>query len=118
MQPKTKSPLRRKGSCLLTENNKSPKHAKSPMKEKTKQKRKSISKHVKIEDNKDNFYKEEDDFLKDFNFDFDTSDDETSSASIQKLMRLTRKKLNKYLFQIFEYISKNISDIDTFKKKI
>ena len=34
------------------------------MKEKTKQKRKSISKHVKIEDNKDNFYKEEDDFLK------------------------------------------------------
>ena len=117
IQPKTKSPFRRKGSSLITENNKSPKHVKSPMKEKTKQKRKSISKHVKIEDNKDNFYKEEDDFLKDFNFDFDTSDDETSSASIQKLMRLTRKKLNKYLFQIFEYISKNISDIDTFKKE-
>ena len=49
------------------------------MKEKTKQKRKSISKQVKIEDN---FYKEEDDFLKDFNFDFDSSEAETSSASI------------------------------------
>ena len=32
-------------------------------------------------------------------------------------MRLTRKNLNKHLFQIFEYISKNISDIDTFKKE-
>ena len=84
------------------------------MKEKTKQKRKSISKQVKIEDN---FYKEVDDFLKDFNFDFDSSEDETSSTSIQKLLRLTRKNLNKYLFQIFEYISKNISDIDTFKKE-
>ena len=40
IQPKTKSPFRRKGSSLITENNKSPKHVKSPMKEKTKQKRK------------------------------------------------------------------------------
>ena len=36
MQPKTKSPLRRKGSNLLIQKNKSPKHVKSPMKEKIK----------------------------------------------------------------------------------
>ena len=76
---------------------------------------------MKNEDNtkakEDSFYKEEDDFVKDFNFEFYSSEEETNSVSYQKLMRLVRKKINKYLFQIFEFIAKN-SDLEKqFKKE-
>ena len=53
------------------------------------------------------FYHEEDDFIQDFNFDFYSSSDESESANIKKKMRHIRKKKNKYLFSIFNYIAKN-----------
>ena len=52
-------------------------------------------------------YNEEDDFIKDFNFDFYSSGEETEAVTLQKKMRRIRKKKNKYLFSIFNYIAKN-----------
>ena len=54
-----------------------------------------------------NFYHEEDDFIQDFNFDFYSSSDESESTNIKKKMRHIRKKKNKYLFSIFNFIAKN-----------
>ena len=70
-----------------------------------------------IKDDRDqsDIYKEEDDFVKDFNFEFYSSDEESGNVSFQKLMRQVRKKINKYLFKLFEFIAKN-ADMDNFKK--
>ena len=105
---KTKSSMKRK-KTLLAEYNKRPSEINQP-----KPKVKIIAKDEK-EKNEDLHYKEEDDFVKDFNFEFYSSEEEDNSVSLQKLMRLVRKKINKYLFKIFEYIAKN-ADIENFKK--
>ena len=105
---KTKSSMKRK-KTLLAEYNKRLSEINQP-----KPKVKIIAKDEK-EKNEDMHYKEEDDFVKDFNFEFYSSEEEDNSVSLQKLMRLVRKKINKYLFKIFEYIAKN-ADIENFKK--
>ena len=106
---KTKSSMKRKRT-LLQEYNKRPSEI-SPQKPKVKI---LIPKEEK-EKNDDLDYKEEDDFVKDFNFEFYSSEEEDLTVSFQKLMRFVRKKINKYLFKIFEFIAKN-ADIENFKK--
>ena len=61
-------------------------------------------------------YHEEDDFIQDFNFDFYSSSDESESVNIKKKMRHIRKKKNKYLFSIFNYIAKNTDFKNEFTK--
>ena len=108
-QTKTKSQLTKRRSSVFNDSNKSPKN------QEEKQNKSKGLKEVKIKE--DSFYKEEDDFIKDFNFEFYSSEDEGNDISFPKLMRLVRKKINKYLFQIFEFIAKN-ADIDKdFKKE-
>ncbi len=106
---KTKSSMKRKRT-LLQEYNKRPSEI-SPQKPKVK----IIIPKEEKEKNDDLDYKEEDDFVKDFNFEFYSSEEEDLTVSFQKLMRLVRKKINKYLFKIFEFIAKN-ADIENFKK--
>ena len=53
------------------------------------------------------FYQEEEDFIKDFNFDFYSSEEESETVTIQKKLRQIRKRKNKFLFLIFSYIAKN-----------
>ena len=79
-----------------------------------KQNKENKTKKVKI--NEDDFYQEKDDFVKDFNFEFYSSEEESNSLSYQKLIRIVKKRINKYLFQIFEFIAKN-ADIENFKKE-
>jgi hypothetical protein len=95
---------------LLQEYNKRPSEI-SPKKSKVK----IIMPKEEKEKNDDLDYKEEDDFVKDFNFEFYSSEEEDLTVSFQKLMRFVRKKINKYLFKIFEFIAKN-ADIENFKK--
>ena len=76
---------------------------------------KIIEKSDKKKDPNEFVYKDEDDFVKDFNFDFSSSEDDSISISKQKLIRKTRKKINKNLFEIFKFIANN-ADMDTFKK--
>ena len=118
-----KSPFKKRKSNLFGENKISLKHIKSQISKdkigdkQIKSKRQSISKEEKNKNDTNEFiYKEEDDFIKDFNFEFDSSEDENSNANIQKLMRQNRKKINKYLFEIFQYIAK-IANIENFKKE-
>ena len=106
---KTKSSMKRKRT-LLSEYNKRPSEINTP-----KPKVKIIIPKEEKEKNDDLDYKEEDDFVKDFNFEFYSSEEEDLTVSFQKLMRLVRKKINKYLFKIFEFIAKN-ADIENFKK--
>ena len=106
---KTKSSMKRKRT-LLQEYNKRPSEI-SPQKPKVK----IIMPKEEKEKNDDLDYKEEDDFVKDFNFEFYSSEEEDLTVSFQKLMRSVRKKINKYLFKIFEFIAKN-ADIENFKK--
>ena len=106
---KTKSSMKRKRTSLQ-EYNKRPSEI-SPQKPKVK----IIIPKEEKEKNDDLDYKEEDDFVKDFNFEFYSSEEEDLTVSFQKLMRLVRKKINKYLFKIFEFIAKN-ADIENFKK--
>ena len=106
---KTKSSMKRKRTSLQ-EYNKRPSEI-SPQKPKVK----IIMPKEEKEKNDDLDYKEEDDFVKDFNFEFYSSEEEDLTVSFQKLMRLVRKKINKYLFKIFEFIAKN-ADIENFKK--
>ena len=61
-------------------------------------------------------YNEDDDFIKDFNFDFYSSSEETEAVTLQKKMRFIRKKKNKYLFSIFEFIAKNTNFAKEFTK--
>ena len=118
-----KSPFKKRKSNLFSENKISLNHIKSQISKdkigdkQIKSKRQSISKEEKNKNDTNEFiYKEEDDFIKDFNFEFDSSEDENSNANIQKLMRQNRKKINKYLFEIFQYIAK-IANIENFKKE-
>ena len=118
-----KSPFKKRKSNLFSENKISLNHIKSQISKdkigdkQIKSKRQSISTEEKNKNNTNEFiYKEEDDFIKDFNFEFDSSEDENSNANIQKLMRQNRKKINKYLFEIFQYIAK-IANIENFKKE-
>ena len=117
---KIKSPIKDKKN-VLSNISKKPSFHDSPKSKEKKPENQPIDdynnniKKVKINDDT-SFYKEEDDFVKDFNFEFYSSEDETSTVSLQKLMRQTRKKINKYLFQLFEYISKN-AEIERFKKE-
>ena len=118
-----KSPFKKRKSNLFGENKISLNHIKSQISKdkigdkQIKSKRQSISKEEKNKNDTNEFiYKEEDDFIKDFNFEFDSSEDENSNANIQKLMRQNRKKINKYLFEIFQYIAK-IANIENFKKE-
>ena len=106
---KTKSSMKRKRTSLQ-EYNKRPSEI-SPQKPKVK----IIIPKEEKEKNDDLDYKEEDDFVKDFNFEFYSSEEEDLTVSFQKLMRFVRKKINKYLFKIFEFIAKN-ADIENFKK--
>ena len=76
---------------------------------------KIIEKSDKKKDPNEFVYKDEDDFVKDFNFDFSSSEDDSISISKQKLIRKTRKKINKNLFEIFKFIANN-ADMSTFKK--
>ena len=62
-----------------------------------------------------NFYQEEDDFIKDFNFDFYSSE-EDEKYTFQKRMRQIRKRKNKYLFLIFKYIAKKLNFKKDFDK--
>ena len=62
-----------------------------------------------------NFYQEEDDFIKDFNFDFYSSE-EDEKYTLQKKMRQIRKKKNKCLFLIFKYIAKKLNYKKDFEK--
>jgi len=66
------------------------------------------------QNNKD-FYKEEDDFIRDFNFDFYSSEEE-EEITLHKKMRQIRKRKNKFLFLIFNYIAKNKKFNKDFKK--
>ena len=66
------------------------------------------------QNNKD-FYQEEDDFIKDFNFDFYSSEEE-EEYTLHKKMRQIRKRKNKFLFLIFNYIAKNKKFNKDFKK--
>ena len=118
-----KSPFKKRKSNLFSENKISLNHIKSQISKdkigdkQIKSKRQSISIEEKNKNNTNEFiYKEEDDFIKDFNFEFDSSEDENSNANVQKLMRQNRKKINKYLFEIFQYIAK-IANIENFKKE-
>ena len=118
-----KSPFKKRKSNLFGENKISLNHIKSQISKdkigdkQIKSKRQSISKEEKNKNDTNEFiYKEEDDFIKDFNFEFDSSEDENSNANIQKLMRQNRKKINKYLFEIFQNIAK-IANIENFKKE-
>ena len=118
-----KSPFKKRKSNLFNENKISLNHIKSQISKdkigdkQIKSKRQSISKEEKNKNDTNEFiYKEEDDFIKDFNFEFDSSEDENSNANVQKLMRQNRKKINKYLFEIFQYIAK-IANIENFKKE-
>ena len=118
-----KSPFKKRKSNLFGENKISLNHIKSQISKdkigdkQIKSKRQSISKEEKNKNDTNEFiYKEEDDFIKDFNFEFDSSEDENSNANVQKLMRQNRKKINKYLFEIFQYIAK-IANIENFKKE-
>ena len=118
-----KSPFKKRKSNLFSENKISLNHIKSQISKdkigdkQIKSKRQSISKEEKNKNDTNEFiYKEEDDFIKDFNFEFDSSEDENSNANVQKLMRQNRKKINKYLFEIFQYIAK-IANIENFKKE-
>ena len=118
-----KSPFKKRKSNLFSENKISLNHIKSQISKdkigdkQIKSKRQSISKEEKNKNDTNEFiYKEEDDFIKDFNFEFDSSEDENSNANVQKLMRQNRKKINKYLFEIFQYIAK-IANIESFKKE-
>ena len=108
----------KKNKSILLDNNKSQKsYNSSKNQEKSidkKQNKENKTKKVKI--NEDDFYQEKDDFVKDFNFEFYSSEEESNSLSYQKLIRIVKKKINKYLFQIFEFIAKN-ADIDNFKKE-
>ena len=61
-------------------------------------------------------YNEEEDFIKDFNFDFYSSDEESAVVSFQKKMRNIRKKKNKHLFSIFNFIAKNTNFSHEFTK--
>ena len=115
--PIKRSPMKKRKSILINSNTNSILHNSPKKKEKKSeniQKNENVIKNVKIKE--DSFYKEEDDFVKDFNFDFDSSEDETTVVSLTKLMRQTQKKINKYLFKIFEFISKN-ADMENFKKE-
>ena len=118
ISPKKRKSSIKKRKSILNNISKRPSIYNSPKKKEKKSERKSKkeSSTKKSKTNDDSFYKEEDDFIKDFNFDFESSEDETSTVSLQKLMRQVRKKMNKYLFQIFEFISRN-ADIDKFKKE-
>ena len=118
-----KSPFKKRKSNLFSENKISLNHIKSQISKdkigdkQIKSKRQSISKEEKNKNDTNEFiYKEEDDFIKDFNFEFDSSEDENSNANVQKLKRQNRKKINKYLFEIFQYIAK-IANIENFKKE-
>ena len=117
-----KSPFKKRKSNLFSENKISLNHIKSQKSKdkigdkQIKSKRQSISTEEKNNNTNEFIYKEEDDFIKDFNFEFDSSEDENSNANVQKLMRQNRKKINKYLFEIFQYIAK-IANIENFKKK-
>ena len=118
-----KSPFKKRKSNLFGENKISLNHIKSQISKdkigdkQIKSKRQSISIEEKNKNDTNEFiYKEEDDFIKDFNFEFDSSEDENSNANVQKLMRQNRKKINKYLFEIFQYIAK-IANIENFKKE-
>ena len=67
--------------------------------------------------NESRFYNEEDDFIKDFNIDFYSSSEESETVSLQKKMRHIRKKKNKYLFSIFNFIAKNTNFSKDFTKQ-
>ena len=114
---KEKSPMRKRKSIFNNSsknsilNNSPKKKEKQPEKD---PKNENNIKKVKMKE--DSFYKEEDDFVKDFNFEFESSEDETNVVSLTKLMRQTQKKINKCLFQLFEFISKN-ADMENFKKE-
>ena len=66
--------------------------------------------------NESTTYNEEYDFIKDINFDFYSSGEETEAVTLQKKMRYIRKKKNKYLFSIFTFISKNTDFSKEFTK--
>ena len=112
----TKS-AKKKGKSILKEINKNDNTLKKEEEEnsKPKAKVKIVEKEEKKKEQNDFVYKDEDDFVKDFNFDFSSSEDESSSVSKQKMMRKVRKKINKYLFEIFKFIANN-ADMDDFKK--
>ena len=77
---------------------------------------KNLLVQVENEDqNNINFYQEEDDFIKDFNFDFYSSE-EDEKYTMQKKRREIRKKKNKCLFQIFKYIAKKLNFKKDFAK--
>ena len=111
----SKSSLK-KGKNITKEINKN--ESTSKKEEENNKKKKSvkiIEKSDKKKDPNEFVYKDEDDFVKDFNFDFSSSEDDSISISKQKLIRKTRKKINKNLFEIFKFIANN-ADMDTFKK--
>ena len=62
-------------------------------------------------------YNEEDDFIKDFNFDFYSSSEESEAVTLQKKLRCIRKKKNKHLFSIFNFIAKNTNFSNDFTKE-
>ena len=62
-------------------------------------------------------YNEEDDFIKDFNFDFYSSSEESEAVTLQKKLRYIRKKQNKHLFSIFNFIAKNTDFSKDFTKE-
>jgi hypothetical protein len=62
-------------------------------------------------------YNEEDDFIKDFNFDFYSSSEESEAVTLQKKLRYIRKKKNKHLFSIFNFIAKNTNFSIDFTKE-
>ena len=105
---KTKSPKRANISLIK----KKPTEDKKPI-----QIKEPIKKEVKETKQDEFLYKEEDDFIKDFDFDFESSEEESDTVSLQKLIRQIRKRKNKYLFLIFEYISKNSDIENNFKKE-
>ena len=105
---KTKSPKRAKLSLIKEK----PIEDKKPI-----QIKEPIKKEVKETKQDEFLYKEEDDFIKDFDFDFESSEEESDTVSLQKLIRQIRKRKNKYLFLIFEYISKNSDIENNFKKE-
>ena len=77
---------------------------------------KNLLNQIENEDqNNINFYQEEDDFIKDFNFDFYSSE-EDEKITLQKKMRQIRKIKNKCLFSIFKYIAKKLNFKKDFTK--
>ena len=77
---------------------------------------KQLLNDIKNSQNESIAYNEEDDFIKDFNFDFYSSGEENEALSYQKKLRNIRKKKNKHLFTIFNFIAKNTDFSKSFTK--